>query len=201
MSAMGDTDTASYEENQEERRVVALTFDDGPHPVITPKVLEVLKEKKVKATFFVIGEQAEIYPDVLKRLSEQGHEIGNHTYSHVSLCAISEQTAYEEVAKASQVIEEIIGKEVSLLRPPYGKYNKQLDLSKYLNVGWNVDTLDWTKASVDAILTRVKKQVKPGAIILMHDQYENTAISLPYIIDWLIEEGYEIVSIEEMLLE
>ncbi len=184
----------------EERRVVALTFDDGPCKKITPQVLQILKEKKVPATFFVIGEVAKENKSLIKKILDSGNEVGNHTFSHKNLCELPKEKAVAEIEKSQKIIEKISGERPFLYRAPFGKVKECVDTKELLHVGWNVDTLDWTGASIETIMRMVRKECKEGSIILMHDQYENTVKALPVIIDWVREQGYEFVSVEELLL-
>lgn len=180
------------------RKKVALTFDDGPDEKITRKVLKVLKEKKVPATFFCVGEKIEKNKKVLKQIINEGHEIGNHTYTHCDLCTITQERQVEEVMKTSEIINKVTGQETIWLRPPFGKIKKGTLSDDYIYVGWTVDTLDWCSNSVESITRRVEKQLHEGGIILMHDQYQNTLLSLPYIIDWVRQQGYEFVTLGEL---
>lgn len=202
-SGLEPADTSASKEPEEPplaRKVVALTFDDGPHKEITPQVLDILKDEGVPATFFLMGENAQEYPKLVKRMVKEGHEVGNHTYSHVDLSNMSRQQAREEVERAQEVIEEITGERPALLRPPFGKIREDEAMEEFLLVSWNVDTLDWCGSSAWKILSRVQKQIKPGSIILMHDQYPGTVEALPELIRWVKEQGYEFVTVEELLL-
>lgn len=195
-------DTSASPEPEEvplARKVVALTFDDGPHEEITPQILDILKKEKVPATFFLMGKKAEEYLKLVKRMVKEGHQVGNHTYSHVDLSSLSNQQAKEEIQRAQEVIEKITGQTPILLRPPFGKVRENEVPEDLIVVEWNVDTLDWTGSSPAQILSRVQKQVKPGAIILMHDQYEGTVEALEELIREVRERGYEFVTVEELL--
>lgn len=197
------TDVPATQEPEEEplaRKVVALTFDDGPHEEITPKVLDILKEEGVQATFFLMGEKVEECPKLVKRMMKEGHAVGNHTYSHVDLSSLSTQQAKEEIEHAQEIIEKITGETPILLRPPFGKVRENEVPEELLEVEWNVDTLDWTGSSAGQILNRVQKQLKPGAIILMHDQYQGTVEALRDLIRQVRQQGYEFVTVEDLLL-
>ncbi|MGN0169881.1 MAG: polysaccharide deacetylase family protein [Lachnospiraceae bacterium] len=197
------TDVPATQETEEEplaRKVVALTFDDGPHEKITPKVLDILKEEGVQATFFLMGEKVEECPKLVKRMVKEGHAVGNHTYSHVDLSSLSTQQAKEEIEHAQEIIEKITGEAPILLRPPFGKVRENEVPKELLEIEWNVDTLDWTGSSAGQILNRVQKQLKPGAIILMHDQYQGTVEALRDLIRQVRQQGYKFVTVEELLL-
>lgn len=193
---------------------VALTFDDGPDPTWTPLILKILKEKKVPATFFVIGGQAQQFPDLLQRIQEAGHEIGNHTYTHPNLGETSDEQICLELNATTRLIESITGHSTSLFRPPYnGDGNPSTpgelralrmasDLG-YLTVGESIDTGDWERPGLDAILARVKKErAQGGSVILMHDAGGNraqTVAALPQIIDYLRARGDEIVPLSTFI--
>lgn len=186
---------------------VALTFDDGPDSKWTPRILDILKEKKVSATFFVIGKQAQKYPDVLRRIKAEGHVIGNHTFSHVDLTKLTAQQIDQEIEKCTQTIYDITGNKPRILRPPFGFHNKTVDDVVYAKGGiivlWSLDTEDWTGASEPAVKARVLPKMQNGFIVLQHDG-ENTKLggsvkALPEIIDDLQSKGYTFATISELL--
>lgn len=181
---------------------IALTFDDGPHPYYTEQLLDGLKERNVKATFFVLGKHAEQYPELVKRMSEEGHLIGNHTYSHVQLGAANRETFREELVRTNRLLEELTGQEIQYVRPPYGTWDKKFE--KELNmfpVLWTIDPLDWSSRNVSGIVQRVESKAKENAIILMHDEYKTTVTAALQIVDELQAQGYEFVTVEELLLD
>ncbi|MBB5173275.1 polysaccharide deacetylase family protein [Texcoconibacillus texcoconensis] len=189
---------------------VAITFDDGPDPRFTPGVLEKLNEHNAAATFFLMGARAEANPDLARRIVEEGHDIGNHTYWHPDLVEEgSVDTLVNEVTKTEDQIAEITGKRTSLFRPPYGflyeKLVEELADLQYNVIGWTVDSLDWQELPVDEITSNVVDNTHPGAIILMHDggveeqDLTNTIESLDRIIPELQEQGYEFVTVSELL--
>lgn len=181
---------------------VALTFDDGPHSVYTPQLLDGLKERDVKASFFLIGKLVEENPEIVKRMYEEGHLIGNHTYDHVQLDLLSDQEACIQVTKAGNAIYEATGVYTAYLRPPFGRWKKDLDcIVTMLPVLWNVDSLDWTTSDVDCVVNRVVKNVEDGDIILMHDEYASSLEAAFKIIDILQEQGYEFVTVDQFLWE
>ena len=188
--------------DMEDSKKIALTFDDGPHPYYTEQLLDGLKERDVKATFFVLGKHVEEYPELVQRMSEEGHLIGNHTYSHMQLSQGNSEAFKEELVRTSELIENLTGQEVQYVRPPYGTWNKKFE--KELNmfpVLWNIDPLDWSSKNVAGIVQKVKAKAKENAIILMHDEYKTTVTASLQIIDELKEEGYEFVTVEELLLD
>lgn len=193
--------------------VVSITFDDGPNPYYTPKILDILKEKKVKATFFVVGRYVKKYPDIARRIVTEGHDIGNHTYSHRDLVPASRRTVLDQVRKTDEIIQEVVGVKTTLFRPPRGIYSnavRRLLIDEgYRIILWTVSTMDWRGDSPRRILWRVMRHIKNGGIILYHDtgsiirpekaSRDNTYQSLVAVIDYLQEAGYEIVPISDLL--
>lgn len=185
-----------------EKKKIALTFDDGPSEKYTPMLLDGLKERNVCASFFLMGKNAESYPDIVKRIQEEGHVIGNHSYSHVQLDAMKEVDACQEMTKANQVIAEITGETPNYIRPPFGAWSHNLDcITNMIVVLWDVDPLDWKCQNADLVVKRVVSKVKEDDIILLHDSYQSTVDATFQIIDTLEEEGYEFVTLDEMILE
>lgn len=185
-----------------ELKKIALTFDDGPHPFYTEQLLDGLKERGVVVTFFVTGEHASLHPDIIKRMQEEGHLIGNHTYSHIQLRSDNRREFVEELQLTSRVIKEITGEDTLYVRPPYGAWDKSLE--KELNmipVLWTVDPLDWCSEDVGCIVRRVTDKVGENDIILMHDYYETSVTAALEIVDKLSEEGFVFVTVEEILFE
>lgn len=190
------------ENMQEEKKKVALTFDDGPHPVYTPEMLDLLKEKNIKATFFLLGEQVEKYPDIVKRMNDEGHLIGNHSYKHEQLSKLSSVQACSQVNRTNELIYAITGKYPEYLRPPFGDWKDRLDCEvNMIEVLWDVDTLDWSSQNKDKVVSKVMKNVEEGDIILMHDSYESTVKATAEIIDRLQKDGYEFVTVDELIFD
>lgn len=189
------------EEELQEKKI-AITFDDGPHPVYTEKLLDGLKERGVKATFFVLGEKAKEHPEIIKRMDEEGHIIGNHTYTHIQLRSSNRQQFRDELVLTNEVISEITGKEVQYVRPPYGTWDKKLE--EELNmfpVLWNVDPNDWCTGNADKVIRRITDKAKENSIILLHDCYQSSVDAALASIDILTERGYRFVTVEEILFE
>ena len=185
-----------------EIKKIALTFDDGPHPVYTPKLLDGLQKRGVKATFFVTGENAEANPDIIKRMNGDGHVIGNHTYSHIQLTCNNGDTFKKELIRTNEVIKRITDTDVVYVRPPYGSWDKKFE--KELNmfpVLWNVDPLDWCTNDADKIARRILKDTEEGDIILMHDYYATSVTAALQVVDALQAEGYTFVTVEEILFD
>lgn len=180
---------------------IALTFDDGPSAAWTPALLDGLKERGVKATFFLIGENADKNPEIVKRMAEEGHLIGNHTYHHVELTKVSEKEARLELADTSAAIVRITGKEPEYMRPPFGAWQRKLEQEiRMLPVLWTIDPLDWTTENQDEIVNKVVTEAEENDIILLHDCYKSSVEAGLRIIDILQEEGFVFVRVDELLL-
>ena len=184
-----------------EKPKIAITFDDGPS-VYTEELLDGLKDRGVKATFFVIGKSAVSYPDIVKRESNEGHLVGNHTYNHVEITKIGDKKAREEIEKTNTVLKEMLGKEIEYVRPPFGAWKKKLEQEmNVLPVMWSIDPLDWTTENVDEIVNKVVTEAKENDIILLHDCYQSSVQAALRIIDILQKEGFEFVTADELLLD
>ncbi|MFF2885588.1 polysaccharide deacetylase family protein [Paenibacillus sp. NPDC057967] len=190
---------------KDEKRV-ALTFDDGPDLKYTTAILDTLKEKGVKATFFVVGTQVEKYPEIMKRIEEEGHAIGNHTQSHKDLSKLDKSGILSQINDADKALNDALGWTPTLFRAPYGALSDTLKkVMKEQNrrmVGWTVDTRDWAGTSVADMRDMIRKETKPNGIILMHSfggkHIRNTVNMLPYVIDDLRKMGYTMVTVDEI---
>ncbi len=185
------------------RKYVALTFDDGPHHTLTPEILNILKNEGAKGTFFVVGNRAETYPDLVSRISAEGHDIGNHTWNHISLAKNTTEVDLKSLNKTNNLIAGIIGKNCNLVRPPYGatssRVKAMLQENGWHQVLWDSDSRDWQNKNPDVILYRVMKSIEPGGIILFHDIHPGAAKMLPTLIRALKSEGYRCVTISELI--
>ncbi|WP_051758400.1 polysaccharide deacetylase family protein [Rossellomorea vietnamensis] len=185
-----------------EEKYVAITFDDGPDPHVTPRILNVLKEHDVKATFFMLGSQAEKYPAIAKSVAEAGHEIGNHTDHHKDLTKIGREQMAQEVLASRQKIMDATKEIPVMLRPPYGAINRDVETVADDNgtslVLWSVDSLDWKNKNAAAINSVVQKEIAPGAIILLHDVHSTTADALPTLLTTLEKEGYHFLTVSQL---
>lgn len=180
---------------------IAITFDDGPGRGCTGRLLDGLKERGVKATFFLIGENAKENPELVKRIYDEGHLIGNHTYHHVEISKVSDEKAKREIEDTNQVIMEITGEPVIFMRPPFGVWQKKLELEiDVFPVMWTIDPLDWTTENADEIVNKIVSQAEEDAIILMHDCYDSSVDAALRIIDILEKEGYEFVTVDQLIL-
>lgn len=183
-------------------RKIALTFDDGPHPVYTKKLLEGLAQRHVEATFFVVGKNIPGNEDLIRQMEADGHLIGNHTYDHVKICDMNGEDACEQVEKTSTLIREITGKDTEFVRPPFGAWNKEMECSfTMIPVLWDVDPLDWTTSNTQQVVQKVMKNVEENDIILLHDCYDSSVEAALEIVDELLAQGYEFVTVEELILE
>lgn len=189
-----------------DEKKVALTFDDGPHYKYTEQILDILKKYGVKATFFVIGVNAEKYPQKVKRISDEGHEIGNHTYSHLNLKELDEKEIRQELIKGERIIEKITAKKPKLLRPPGGTYSDTV-VKTASEMGcdvilWSQDTRDWAHTPADKIACGIIDNVKGGDIVLFHDFVSPdtpTPEALEKIIPQLLKSGYKFVTVSELI--
>lgn len=185
-----------------EDKVVALTFDDGPHETYTLRLLEELKKRDVKVTFFLMGQNISGNEDLVLRMQKDGHLIGNHSYRHVQLTKAGEDNVCDAVEQTERIIENITGSRPKYLRPPYGDWNENLECRLDLTtVFWTVDSLDWKLQNTKQIVSRVEKKVHNGDIILMHDIFPESVEAALEIIDHLKAEGYQFVTVEELLID
>lgn len=197
----------SFYRGSQYSKKIALTFDDGPDRHFTLQVLDILKREQVPATFFVVGNMTKANPDILKRIDQEGHIIGNHSYSHPQMTKISTISAMTQIDKTNKLIEQTIGKEPALFRPPYGAFNKSLTnevAKKGMKViYWDVDTLDWNRRSSQEIFGTIRTHAKGGSIILQHsagnDGLAETVKALPQVINHYKAQGYEFVTVDELL--
>lgn len=195
------TETEEKEQNKEKGKI-AITFDDGPYPNYTRQLLEGLKERNVKATFFVLGESAKEYPDVIEMMYQDGHLIGNHTYHHVELTKVGKEEFKEEILSTNQLLYDINGETPQFIRPPFGAWEKELETELgMIPVLWTVDPLDWCTQNSQTVVQRVVTNVKENDIILLHDCYESSVTAALEIVDILQAEGYEFVTVDEILFD
>lgn len=190
-------------------RKVALTFDDVPDPRFTGQVLDVLKKKQVTATFFVMGTRSQKHPALLRRIVREGHNVGNHSYSHPDFSKLPLEKVQQQITRAEGIIASTIGYAPRLVRPPYGEIMpEQLEWAKaqgYTVVNWDVDSADWRQLTANEVFRNVTRAVRPGSVILMHagggegQSLAGTVKALPRIIDWLREHHYEPVALTELI--
>lgn len=187
-------------------KVIALTFDDGPHPSLTPKILDILDKYGAKATFFVVGDMAKSYPSALKQIALRGHEIGNHTYTHLAESDSGREKLKKEIIDTENTVFKLTGKKTFLFRPPTGyccaSAVEMTGELGYKTIVWDIDTRDWTLRSPEAIFSDVKKYARSGSIILFHDfigKNSPTPKALELILPWLTAQGYRMVTVCELL--
>lgn len=207
---INDYEDIIIKNGNDSEKVIALTFDDGPDIDFTPQVLDILKKNDVKATFFVVGEKVEWNPEILKRQYNEGHEIGNHTFTHINVSKKGYNDIYNEINKTQQSIKNVIGEEPKLFRPPYRAISKamcNIVKEKGMNIVlWSdLDPRDWSNPGVDYIVDTIISKVQNGTIILLHD-YNNlrnkksqTIQALDIIIPKLKEKGYRFVIVSELI--
>ena len=194
-------ETLSDRKDNEDRPRAALTFDDGPHATYTPLLLDGLHKRGIHATFFLMGKNIEGKEDIVKQMQKDGHLIGNHTYDHVQLDKLPGDQACQQILKTNNEIYEITGEYPLYLRPPYGAWPKNLELCvTMLPVFWDVDTLDWKSKNVQSVEEIVKREVKDGSIILMHDSFPTSVEAALEIADMLTEAGYDLVTADQLLV-
>ena len=196
-------------------KVVALTFDDGPSPKWTPQILDELKKAGAKATFFMLGEHVEKYPDIARRVASEGHEIENHTYDHHVLIYYKPSELEKQIKDTERIIKEVTGQQTQYLRPPkawlIGREKRQIGAMGYKVVLWTLNAKDWVNFDDKYIVGHILSRVKPGDIILMHDsggvwgaeggRRKQTVKTVPKLIEGLRNKGYSFVTMKELLAE
>ena len=182
----------------EEVKYVALTFDDGPHEDTTAALLDGLKERGAAATFFLIGTEFAGKEDLVARMGAEGHQVGNHTWSHLRLETEPRETVTAEIARTEEALHALLGGSGYWLRTPYGLLPQQADIQVPL-VKWNLDPRDWESRDKWKVVNAVMAEVEPGSIILLHDIYQPSVEAALEIVDRLQEQGYWFVTVEELL--
>jgi peptidoglycan-N-acetylglucosamine deacetylase len=183
---------------------IAMTFDDGPSPETTPRLLDILKQRNIKATFFMIGQNAERNPAIVKRILAEGHEIGNHSWTHPQLSKLADDRVTEEINKTQNAIKDASGYTPVLMRPPYGAITarqkewieKQFGLSVII---WSVDPFDWKRPGASVIEQRILSGARPGAIVLSHDIHKQTVDAMPATLDALAAKGFKFVTVSQLI--
>lgn len=182
------------------QKYIALTFDDGPRKNTTARLLDGLRERGASATFFMVGEEAAADLELVKRVKADGHQIGNHTWSHVRLEDVSPKTAQQEIERTETLLTEVLGPGEYWLRPPYGLISPEtVEQIQVPMVKWSVDPRDWESRDAAKVVQAVLKDVKPNSIILLHDIYPTSVDAALQIVDTLQKEGYCFVTVEELL--
>lgn len=183
---------------------VAMTFDDGPNATLTPKLLDLLAAHHMKVTFFVVGENAAEYPEILQRAAREGHEIANHSWSHPNLGKMGDDAVRRELQKTDDAIRAAIGVRPTLMRPPYGSITPRQkdwinDSFGYKIIIWDVDPLDWKRPGPSVVTRRILEETRPGSIILAHDIHPSTLEAMPATFDQLQARGLKFVTVSELI--
>lgn len=186
------------------RKVVALTFDDGPHGQLTPKLLDLLQREGVHATFFVLGSCVAANPQIVQRMAAEGHEVANHSWNHPRLPSLSRAKFEQQIRDTSEIIEKNTGQKVTLMRPTYGLYNERVkdELTGLFGLDvilWSVDPNDWKRPGADVVARRLVAGAHPGAILLSHDIHPGTIAAMPQVIAQLKAQGYTFATVSELL--
>ena len=183
---------------------IAITFDDGPNAELTPRLLDMLKERGIKATFFVVGRNVEEYPGIVTRMASDGHEVANHSWSHPALTKLGIESFRKQIENTNQAIVNATGKRPVLMRPPYGATS--VTLNKRLNeqfgmkvILWSVDPLDWKYRNSNRVYNAIVQNTRPGSIILAHDIHATTVAAMPATLDALLAKGYKFVTVSELI--
>ena len=190
---------------QRDQKMLAISFDAAWGNEDTQQLIDILGKYNVKATFFVVGDWVDKYPESVKALHDAGHEVMNHSNSHAHMSQLSSEAIVADVEACNDKIEAVTGKKSNLIRPPYGDYDDEVVLTARKNgyevVQWNVDSLDWKNLGVTPMVERVTKNLAPGAIVLFHNNSQYITEALPIILDAILEEGYEIVPVSELIVD
>ena len=183
---------------------IAMTFDDGPSDKLTPRLLNLLAAHHIKATFFVIGQNVVEHPEIVQRAAREGHEIGNHSWSHPNLGKMSDEGVRRELQKTEDAIKSATGARPTLLRPPYGSISARQkkwihDEFGYQIILWDVDPLDWKRPGPAVVCNRIIKETRAGSIVLSHDIHPGTIEAMPSTFDQLEAKGFKFVTVSELI--
>lgn len=183
---------------------IAMTYDDGPHPQNTPRLLDMLRERNIKATFYVIGRSVNLYPHIVRRMVAEGHEIGNHTWTHRKLTALSDASVRVEMNRTRDAIVSACGVQPRTMRPPYGALRQSQRQWIYKEYGyptilWNVDPEDWKRPGLSVVTSRIVNSTRNGSIVLAHDLHKPTVDAMPATLDGLLRRGFKFVTVSQLL--
>ena len=182
------------------KKMVALTYDDGPYTPVTNQILDTLEEYNGRATFFVVGSRVSTYKDCIKREAKMGCEIGNHTYNHTILTSVSASKIKSEIKTTNDAVKKITGQAPTIVRTPGGAVNSTVKANvNYPMFNWSVDTLDWKYRNSSSVVSAIKSNVRDGSIVLMHDLYGSTGNATEQIVPWLVKNGYQLVTVSELM--
>ncbi len=183
---------------------IAMTFDDGPHPQHTPRLLEILRKRNIKATFYLVGRSVDLYPQVARNTLAEGHEIGNHSYTHRLLSKLSDREILADLARCRGSIQRATGIIPRTMRPPYGGLNvrqRQLVCQEmgYPSIFWSVDPLDWKRPGAKVVTSRILRDTTKGGIILAHDIHSQSVDAMPATLDGLLRAGFKFVTVSQLI--
>ncbi|MGJ8677349.1 MAG: polysaccharide deacetylase family protein [Akkermansiaceae bacterium] len=183
---------------------IAMTFDDGPHPQNTPRLLDMLRERNIKATFYVVGNNVKMYPHIIRRIVAEGHEIGNHTVKHPNLSKMSNAAVRQELNGCRDAIVSACGVKPRTMRPPYGALNSSqrswiFSEYGYPTILWDVDPQDWKKPGASVVSSRIINGTRNGSIVLAHDLHKSTIDAMPRALDGLLQKGFKFVTVSQLL--
>jgi peptidoglycan/xylan/chitin deacetylase (PgdA/CDA1 family) len=183
---------------------VAMTFDDGPHPQNTPRLLDMLRARNIKATFYVIGRSVDLYPQIVRRMVAEGHEVGNHSHTHRLLSKLGDAEVRSEMSRCSDAIARAAGVRPRTMRPPYGGLTQRQRVMVHAEFGyptilWSVDPLDWKRPGPSVVASRILSGASAGGIILAHDLHSQTVDAMPAALDGLLRRGYKFVTVSQLL--
>ena len=203
-AAVAATPAVSYSAVHVDGPYIAMTFDDGPSEKLTPGLLDILAQHHIHATFFVIGKNAAEYPEILQRAVREGHEIGNHSWSHPAFGKMRDESVRNELQKTDDAIRAAIGTRPVLMRPPYGSISARQKHWIYSEFGyrtilWDVDPLDWKRPGSAVVTSRIVRETRPGSIILSHDIHPGTIKAMPATFDQLQAKGFKFVTVSELI--
>lgn len=194
----------SYRAVTTSQPVLAMTFDDGPHPTNTPRLLDILRSRNVKATFYVTGQNARKYPAILRRMIAEGHEIGNHTLTHGRITSMSQSQVRSEINACHQAVKSATGVTPRSFRPPYGATSDSLKSWIKAEYGmpsilWSVDPEDWKKPGISAVTSRLVNGAQPGGVLLLHDIHSASIDATPGTLDQLKSRGFRFVTVSQLI--
>ena len=200
----GTKDSITFSSVHVDEPYIALTFDDGPSATLTPKLLDLLAAHHIKATFFVIGENVAEHPEIVARAAREGHEIGNHSWSHPNLAKMSDDNVRSQLRRTDDAIRGATGNRPTLLRPPYGSITAREkrwihDEFGYRIILWDVDPNDWKRPGPSVVTNRILKETRPGSIVLSHDIHPGTIEAMPATLNELEAKGFKFVTVSELL--
>ncbi len=185
-------------------KFIAITYDDGPHPQNTPRLLDILRARNIKATFYVIGRSVDLYPQIVRRTAAEGHEIGNHSYTHRLMSKLGDTEVRSEMSRTADSVMRASGVRMKTMRPPYGGLlQRQRELVHqefgYPTILWSVDPLDWKRPGASVITSRILENTAAGGIVLAHDLHAQTVDAMPATLDGLLRRGFQFVTVSQLI--